>query len=227
MRLRNPLSCSLALLAALAPNLALACWDGIAVTTDKVIIAIESQERWSPEQARHWATWIARIDALVPEGKTLSITHGYVEVCELGASCTPLDVEWHSESAFWMFEHTADLFDVSRKDIAAARRTAATPLTVQIAASSNLRAAEELATRINEAGLELSGFIDVGGFPASNAYAHVVASNSLDAVAYHVVVGAFLEHGEAEAAMRVVEGELGMHGFVRPLEQSSIEEEGC
>jgi sporulation related protein len=227
MRLRTLLTCSLALLAALAPNLALACWDGIAVTTDKVIIAIEGEEPWSPEQARHWATWIARIDALVPEGKTLSITHGFVEVCEQGSACEQLDATWNDASPFWMFEHTADLFDVSRKDIAAARRTAATPLTVQIAASNNLRAAEELAASINEAGLELSGFIDVGGFPSSNAYAHVVASNSLDAVAYHVVVGAFLEHGEAEAAMRVVEGELGMHGFVRPLEQSSIEKEGC
>src|SRR5687767_13285573 len=94
MPLQSPLAGSLALLAALAPNLAAACWDGIAVSTDKVIVAIEGDERWSPEQARHWATWIARIDALVPEGKTLSITHGYVEVCELGASCTPLDVEW-------------------------------------------------------------------------------------------------------------------------------------
>jgi SPOR domain len=227
MRLHSPVVCSLALLAALAPNLAAACWDGIAISTDKVVVAIEGSEPWSPEQARHWATWIARIDALVPAGKTLSVTHGDVEVCEDGGACQQIDGEWSDASAFWLFEHTADLFAASRKQIASARHTETVPYTVQLAASHDLTAAEQLAARINAAELEVYGFLDVGGFPSSNPYAHVVESSASDAVTYHVVVGAFLEQADADAAMRVIEGELGMHGFVRPLDQSSITEEGC
>lgn len=216
-----------ALTPALLPSTALACWDGMAITTDKVVIAIETDARWSPEEARHWAKWVARIDALVPEGKTLSVTHGYVQICTTGGACEDVAEGWEHATAFTLFERTAALFDASGSAISDARHMHAVPLTVQVAASRDLQAAEKLAARINAAELGVSGFFDAGGFPSANASAHVVESFAGDDVVFHVVVGAFLEKREAESAARTLEQELGVQGFVRTLDQSSISEEGC
>lgn len=220
---------ALAFAAALLPNTSQACWDGMAISTDKVYLAIGDETPWSPEQARHWATWASRIDALVPEGKRLSVTHGFVEICDADGACNELEAEWSNGSAFTLFEAAADAFDASRKTIATARRQHAMPLTVQVAASADLDAARGLAVRINEADLGLHGFLDVGGFPASNAYAHVVEGTGTDGiVVYHVVVGAFLGREQADEAVATIETELGMTGYVRRLEQSSVAVvEGC
>jgi len=230
MTIRSGLA--LALLATLAPALvsrpAHACWDGIAASTPKVTLAIESAQTWSPEQARHWAKWIARIDALVPPGKILQVMHGDIEVCdETIEECELLDVTWDDGSAFTLFERTADIFATSGATIASARRMHRMPLTVQVAASHDLEAAERLADRINAAELDLSGFLEMGGFPSDHGAAHVVESYAGDMFAYHVVVGAFLQRDEAEAAAAALASELDLHGFVRPLEQSSISGEGC
>lgn len=226
-RLVASLTAGLALAVALAPATSQACWDGTAISTGKVFLALGDTTPWSPEQARHWATWASRIDALVPEGKTLNVTHGMVEICDADGPCTELEGEWNG-SAFSLFEHAADAFEAPRKTIATARRQHAMPLTVQVAASADLEAAHALADRINGAELGLHGFLDIGGFPASNAYAHVVEGNGTDAVVYHVVVGAFLARDEADAAAATLEAELGIDGYVRRLEQSSVvSNEGC
>lgn len=217
-----------ALTTALVPGTAVACWDGMAISTDKVFLAMGDQTQWSPERARHWATWTARIDALVPEGKRLSVTHGFVEICDAEGPCTELEGEWTNGSGFSLFEQVADAFDASRKTVATARRQHAMPLTVQVAASADLEAARALAARIDAAELGLHGFLDIGGFPSANAYAHVVEGTSDGAVVYHVVVGAFLDREQADNAATTLEGELGMRGFVRRLEQTSVvEDEGC
>lgn len=217
-----------AILVANVPASARACWDGVAINTDRVSLAIEGDTTWSPEEARRWAKWAARIDALVPEGKTLSVVFGDLEICDVASGeCTTGATAWENDDAFTLFELTADAVLASNRTIAAARRTAAMPLTVQIAASRDLEAATKLAERINAAALELSGFFDAGGFPAANDYAHVVESNGSDHATFHVVVGAFLGRDDADAAATTLAAELGLHGFVRPLDQSSISEEGC
>lgn len=218
----------LAILIANIPASADACWDGVSIATERVSLSIASDAHatWSPEQARRWAKWVARIDALVPEGKTLLAEFGTVEICDDATDeCTELETTWENDDAFTLFELTADAVAASNKTIAAARRTTAMPLTVQIAASHDLDAATKLAARVNAAGLELSGFLDIGGFPAMNEYAHVVVS--ADHATFQVVVGAFLARSEADAVATMLDAELGLHGFVRPLDQWTITEEGC
>jgi hypothetical protein len=218
-----------ALTLATIPSTADACWDGVAISTERVTLAVPGDDTWSPEDARRWAKWAGRIDALVPAGKTLSVTFGYVEICDdATGDCTEAEQTWDNDDPFTLFELTADVLGASRKEIAHARRSAATPLTVQVAASNDLDAATKLAERINEAGLGLTGFLDVGGFPAFNAYAHVVESTGTETTAYQVVVGAFLHRDAATAAVVELEKELGMTGFVRVLDQSSVSpDEGC
>lgn len=219
---------SLALVAALSstllPSLAHACWDGVALSTDKLTIQRFDTQSWSPEEVRHWAKWVARVDALLPEGSHLDVFEGDATFCDGQKECVEIGT---GLTPFELFERTADAVHASRATIHAARRMESTPYTVQVAASHDLAAAEKLATRINEAELGLHGFYEAGGFPSFNAYAHVVESFGPDDTQYHVVVGAFLAKDEATNAMDVIASELGMHGFVRKLEQSSIEEEGC
>lgn len=216
------------LVPALVPASAAACWDGVSASTSKVELAIESSATWTPEQARHWAKWIARIDALVPDGKSLRVLHGDLEVCDAdGEGCQAIDGAWIDGRAFTLFERAADLFAASGSTIAAARHLDRAPLTVQVAASHDFAAAERLAARIDAAELSLAGFLVIGGFPSVNADAHVVESSADDRFVYHVVVGAYLDRDEAEAARATLEGELGLHGFVRPLDQSAITDEGC
>jgi SPOR domain len=208
------------------PATAHACWDGTAIVTERTSIAIEGEASWSPEQARRWASWAARIDALVPEGQNLSTNFGIVELCDAEGTCSTLSETWQGDG-FTLFELTAAATGASRRTIARARHRDVAPLTVQVAASHDLEAAMHLASRINEAELGLSGFMDVGGFPSSNPYAHVVESEQDGQITYGVVVGAFLGREDAETARAALSAELGLRGFVRPLDQSSISEMGC
>lgn len=227
------LTAALATAAALAavPSTAQACWDGVYVETDTVSIAIStevSEAEWSPERARSYAKWAGRIAALVPAGHSMSIEHGYISVCDLTGECKDIEQTWEDPYLSNLFELTADVLDTPRGTVARARRTNAEPMTVQVAATRNLDGAYKLANEINDAELELHGFLDVGGFPAMNEYAHVVESWKDQAPMYHVVVGSYLDRDDAEAAAASVETALGMHGFVRKLDQWSVEDElGC
>jgi hypothetical protein len=218
-----------ALTLATVPSAANACWDGISVSTERITLAVPGDATWSPEDARRWAKWAGRIDALVPAGKTLSVVFGDVEICDDATStCTLAPATWDNADPFTLFELVADTVGATPKQIATARKTAITPLTVQVAATDDLAAAHRLATRVNEAGLELTGFLDIGGFPAMNAYAHVVESTSTVGTRYHVVVGAFLQRDAAKSAAAELDAQLGLHGFIRTLEHSSVtEQEGC
>ncbi|MEM6989564.1 MAG: SPOR domain-containing protein [Myxococcota bacterium] len=214
-----------------APATASACWDGVYVETDTVSIAIStaaSDAQWSPERARSYAKWAGRIGALVPEGTTVSIEHGYITVCdETTDTCRDIEQTWDDAHLFNLFELTADVLDAPGRTIAAARRTTVEPLTVQAAATRDLYAAYKMADRINAAELGIGGFLDVGGFPSVNEYAHVVESWKGDMPMYHVVAGTFLNRADAKAAAVTLHEELGVEGFVRVLDQSSVEELGC
>lgn len=214
-----------------APVTASACWDGVYVETDKVSLAISagtSDAQWSPERARSYAKWAGRLAALVPDGKTVSIEHGFITVCDDTAkTCKDIERTWDDPHLFNLFELTADVLGASGRTIAQARRTTVEPLTVQAAATHDLKVAYSLAERINNATLSIGGFLDVGGFPATNDTAHVVESWKDDTAVYHVVVGAFLDRDDADAATITLREEVGLKGFVRALDQDSVNDFGC
>lgn len=219
-----------ALVFAAVPSTADACWDGTAITTENVSLSIAGDDTWSPEEARRWAKWAGRIDALVPAGKSLNVMFGEIEICDdATGECAMSSRTWDDSDPFTLFEVVADEVGASRKQIAVARRAAIEPLTVQVAATHDLAAAEKMATRIDDAGLELSGFWYAGPFPGVSSSAHVVESTNADGVTtYNIVVGAFLQRAHADEAVAVLGSELGMSGFVRALDQSSVTyEEGC
>ncbi len=220
-----------ATLAVAAPSTANACWDGVYVETDKVSMAIDTgaaDAQWTPERARSYAKWAGRIGALVPEGTTVSIEHGYITVCDDSTdTCRDVDRTWDDPHLFNLFELTADVVGASGKTIAAARRTNVEPLTVQAAASRDLEAAYRMADRINAAEVSFGGFLDVGGFPAHNDRAHVVETWKGDMPLYHVVVGSFMNRDDADAAATALREDVGVNGFVRVLDQWSVEELGC
>lgn len=214
-----------------APGTAQACWDGVYVEGEKVSIAIATDEgdtAWTPERARAYAKWIGRIGALVPDGTTMSIEHGYISICDDATrTCRDAKQSWDDPYLSNLFELTADLMQASRGTIAKARRTEVMPLTVQVAASQDFYAATAMAERINGAGLQLTGFLDVGGFPSANEYAFVVEDYDSDTLMYHVVVGSYLDRADAKAAAVALDEELGLSGFVRTLDQHSPDSLGC
>lgn len=232
MNLRRSLALALPLvtttLTALAPERAHACWDGIAVSSDRVVLGIDTRASWSPEGARHWAKWLGRLDALVPAGKQLVVMQGAVEICDDGhENCEEAAMTWDDGSAFTLFQIAVALFDADGRQVAHARRAGHTALTVQVAATHDAAAATALATRINDAELELAGFYDVGGFPSTNDVAHVVERVTDDGVRYEVVVGAFLDRAQAHDALAALDEGFGLHGFVRTLDQRTLDDEGC
>lgn len=208
------------------PSTAHACSGGFEIATKRITLALEGEATWSPEDVRRWAKWAGRLDALVPDGKTLSAHLGEVEICDdASGACTLATQTWDNGDPLAIFELAADTLGASRKQIAHARRSVATPLTVQVATSHDLAAATKLAARVSDADLELSGFFDAGGFDGD---AHVVESIGADTTTYQVVVGAFLDREAADAAVAELDAELGIRGFVRTLDQSSVSsDEGC
>ncbi len=222
----------LTLVAALAPCLAStparASSDRLEVTSDRVTITMASHGAWSPEMARRWAKWVGRISALVPEGKVLQVDHGAIAICNAGTTdCVAAPATWDDGSLSTLFELTADLFATPAATITSGRRSDGHPLTVQVAATSDRGAAERLAERLNRGELELHGFLQVGGLPAFNDYAHVVVSPTATYPTYHVVVGAFLDRAQAEEALGLLDSDLGFGGYIRPLNLASPHEEGC
>lgn len=232
MSIASRLACaSLAALTLGAPATASACWDGVSIGTERMTLSIPTdvdRAEWTAERARSYAKWAGRLDALIPEGKTVSVEFGWITICDVAAdSCTEHHIMWEDDYLPNLFEILADATEASNAKIMAARRLNTKPLTVQVAASSSLYGAEALAERINEQMLGLNGFLDIGGFPAINDDAHVVESYKGDRVTYHVVVGSFLERDKAKKAADTLEHDLGLKTLVRTLDQSSVEDVGC
>ncbi|MFO0633381.1 MAG: SPOR domain-containing protein [Nannocystaceae bacterium] len=205
-----------------------ACFDGVVIDGERTSIALETDATWSPEAARHWARWVGRIDALVPQGQRLVVSFGAIEVCRDGhVDCVELPVTWDDGRAFTLFELAADHFAPGGTAVAAARRSGHTPLTVQVASSRDATAAAALVDRIDAAELGLEGFYSAGGFPSSHGYAHVVESWDELGARYDVVVGAFLDRDHADEAAMQLQETLDLRGFVRRLDQATPSDEGC
>lgn len=197
------------LLLTLAPRSGAACWDGVAARHGRVVLNARYQEGgpdWSAALVLEYARWIRRIDAVLPPGASLELDGRW------GTLRCPAATD---HSLLW--EGTLpELFDrvSARCGVPAARRaralaTTARVYTVQVLATSSALRASEAARAVDAAARGAHGFIQVGGFPAFNPTAHVLSACGV----HRVVVGAFLDRGEAAALAR----SLGGGAWVRAL----------
>ncbi len=215
-------SLALALTSLLAAPRAEACWDGYAAAVGRVSLSVADDIAWTPSSVREIALWSARIDALLPPRTRLESELGAVTFCntlpdgQCGDSVAELPYSGDPLPA--LFGKTAIVTHASSKEISRIMALSVAPLTVQVFASKSERRADAVAASIDAAGAGDHGFINVGGFPANNPTAHVVAGNDAAGNPIHrVFVGAFLDRKEAIAAEANVRKELGIKGFVRPL----------
>lgn len=181
---------------------ALACWDGTYAVVGRVELSSDELE-WSTGQVVATATWLGRIDAVLPDDASLRIDHGTATV-EYDDG-TSFDVSWSGDSLEALFVRVAHETGASPDRVRAARRHVTPVFTVQVAALPGREAAERLTTLIEGE----HGFLEVGGFPADNPTAHVVEEGG----AHVVLVGAFLDRSEAAA----VASAIGPRAFVRQL----------
>lgn len=199
-----------------------ACWDGVYVETSRVTLTESGLgDRWTPELARDMGIWMARVEALLPDGVLLTVQHGIIEVCGAQGNeafgCVEPDEEWTSGKLERLFERVAEALDVDEGTRAAALAVARKPMTVQLGSFKTKKSAERLARRIEGAlakiDADVYGYIEVGGFPANNVAVHVVTENKR----HRVVVGAYLDHVEAKLAAAKIAAATKRKAYVRAL----------
>ena len=183
-----------------------ACWDGFAASVGRVTV-LESSENteWEPRDVEETALWLGRLNALLPAAGSLHVEHG---LGELDCGAGPVEFAWQGG---WpqRFREVARQCQVTASERARAMATVTPVFTVQLAATHDQAQAERLAESVNARELDASGFIEVGGFPATNPSAHVVSEGSL----HRVWVGAFVSREQAEQLAATLEG-----GYVRPMQ---------
>jgi hypothetical protein len=216
------------------PSRAEACYDGYEANVRNAAASVGFGSVWHPEVARHVATWLTRVDALLPAGVTVTVYPWSVE-CE-GKACATTSVALDVRAGFKAaFAATARNVGADARTMRRAGALAADPVTVQVYAGSQ-QTARAIAERISnhqpggeagenwvgspddEGAANWSGFYEAGGFPAFRPAAHVVRATLPDgSVVHRVVVGAFLTVADAEVVRASVEAATGARGFVRPL----------
>lgn len=200
-----------------------ACWDGYLATVDRVTIA-GGDDAWSPTLVRAVARWGTRVSALLPPGMTALADLGAISfTCDAAAKgcVAPPDERWTPSTLERLFDHVAAATHASAATIASARTRSTSPWTVQIAAFGDAKSAEKLAERVealhDQGKITGRGFIDVGGFPATNPIVHVVPADVNGKRVWRVVVDAFLDRGEADATRDEIARVAKVQGFVRAL----------
>lgn len=191
-----------------------ACWDGELGTIGDVTY-MGGRVGWDADRARELATWLARLDAVLPDDASLMIEWDFVSLCRDGA-CD--DWRWDGRSFAALFREVSRRSGAAPASIRRARGLTTPVHTVQVAALSDRARAEALAQRITEAGAGAHGFYETGGFPADNPVAHVISGSDAQGREVHrVLVGAFVDRREATASRDRLEGQLGLRGMVRAL----------
>jgi SPOR domain len=226
--MRTPLL--LLALVALLPAPARACWDGVSASVGRVSFQLalspEESAEWAPDEAQKLATWGRRLDALLPDGGSLTVQMyessqaAEVELCGLPPDGRCESITWPSGRVKLrdLFNEVAMRVGAPPEGAARARSLSANTRTVEVLAALDRRSAERVADRINAGELELHGFYVAGGFPARNPSAHVVrATDHTGRPTYQVLVGAFLTRAEAERARAELRDAIGLDGRVRLL----------
>jgi hypothetical protein len=197
------------LLLTLVPRSGAACWDGVAARHGRVVVNEHDQEgtsAWSPELVLHHARWIRRIDALLPPGASVELDHLWITLrCP---AATDNSLYWRGTLPE-LFERVAARCGVPAARRARALATTVTVYTVQVLATASELRAREVARAVDATERGAHGFIEVGGFPAFNPTAHVLSDGGV----HRVVVGAFLDRGQAAA----LAASLGGGAWVRAL----------
>lgn len=212
----NRLAGLLALMVALAPSRAGACWDGYMLTTDELTIQ-GPDEAWSVERARDAAAWLPRIRALlVAHGARAEVA--YDEVVLLRDGGGPLELRHRTSKLERLYRVLARAVGATRTEQRAHLALTSMGYTVQLAATRSSGDAERLARRWNAAELGEHGFYEAGGFPATNPTVHVIeGTDTHGAPLYRVIVGTFLDAADAERARAEVSAATGRDAFVRAL----------
>jgi hypothetical protein len=162
---------------------------------------------WDPAVIREWATWMVRLDAVVPPNASLE---AFGRSATLERQSKTFDVEWQDLPE--LFERVAKLESDSGR-VTRARAMSTQVYTVQIFASATDAGAARIIERANEMEIEDDGFFRAGDHPARNPVAHGID----EARMHKVVIGAFVDWRAAVRASRTIARQLGMPTFVRSL----------
>jgi hypothetical protein len=187
-----------------------------------VSLSVAADDAWSPALVRDVALWGTRIDALLPAGTQLESELGSVTFCKTlpDGACGDVvnELPYCADELPTLFGKMAVVTHGRGREIRRIMALTVSVLTVQVFASKSESRASAVAAAIDPEGAGESGFITVGGFPANNASAHVVASkDAVGSPIHRVFVGAFLSRGDAVRVEASVRKALGIKGFVRPL----------
>ena len=196
------------------PVPALGCWDGFSARVRNVdMMGGDEGSSWTPELARELATWLGRIDALLPRDGSVSVRIEWSEVT-LESADGEATLRWNQRSFPALFDRIATALRIGARARARARATLVPVSTVQVASYLQRNQAEAVARRLSDHQRCEHGFLEVGGMPADNPRAHVLEETGADGRRlYRVVVGAFIDPGEAGRVRDAI-----VHGaFVRWL----------
>lgn len=185
-----------------------ACWDGFYARVGDVE-QMGGDDQWDIEAVRLRATWLGRIDALLPVDGHVMIEHGYVTIEANGVTH---DREWTDGRYLTLFRDVALAVGASPATIQHARSVATPVYVVQTGSFLDAPLAQTEARAISDRDDVLHGFLEAGGFPADNPEAHVVTVASARQL-HRVYVGAFVDRDEA----RALAARLGQGAFVRAL----------
>ena len=172
-------------------------------------------DTFDERDAREIASWLRRIEALLPPNGSVQAFGGFVTVCATEVDCR--DAKWSQGSYAQLFDAVAGVLRSKPDEAGAARRLRATPWTVQVFASRTRSRADAMAAKIDESHELDHGYYVAGGFPAINPVAHVVqGTDTSGRVIWRVIVGSYLERSQAEMTEEKLQAR-GFSGFIRPL----------
>lgn len=133
-----------------APRKAAACWDGASASTARVGIVEIGEPTWSPARVRDYATWMRRIEALLPPGHTAGAPDTRTVTLDGPGEHSEEDDDF--ETVVWgdpegVSEAVTKLTKTKRKARRRALAIRAEVFTVQLAALADEKSAEALAER--------------------------------------------------------------------------------
>ncbi|AKV01353.1 hypothetical protein AKJ09_08016 [Labilithrix luteola] len=198
-------------------NEAKACWCGYSAHVGRAAVTEPMPNNdscpvaWDPSVIREWATWIVRLDEVLPAGASLE---AFGTPAVVKSASEQLDVDWQDLPG--LFDGVAKLQSDSAR-VERARAMNAQVYTVQIFASATSAGAARIAERANEAEVEDDGFFFAGDVPATNPMAHVIEETVRGRRMHKVLIGAFLDRPAALRTSHTLARNLGIPTFVRAL----------